>query len=244
MGTQDLPAIINFILKETGREKLSYIGHSQGTAQLFAAMSLNMEYYQNRINCFLALGPVTSLENLGSTFLKVAANSKLDKLLSFFGATELLGNSQALAKFQTRVCKMLKILCEGVINMLADSNPKVDDPQRFLVFVGHYPAGTSIKTLQHLGHLYREKGFMTLDGSKPYALNNIKGIPISLFVGKDDRLATVEDCKKLRWTLEYNGALDFYKEYEDMGHLTFFVGKKNEHLKDMLTVLDKYNFKS
>lgn len=31
MGIYDLPAEIDFILEKTGQEKLSYIGHSQGT---------------------------------------------------------------------------------------------------------------------------------------------------------------------------------------------------------------------
>lgn len=32
MAKYDLPAVINFILQETGQQKLYYIGHSQGTA--------------------------------------------------------------------------------------------------------------------------------------------------------------------------------------------------------------------
>lgn len=35
MGQYDLPAMIDFILLTTKREKLSYIGHSQGSAQYF-----------------------------------------------------------------------------------------------------------------------------------------------------------------------------------------------------------------
>ena len=31
MGTKDTPAIIDFVLKETGFDKINYIGHSEGT---------------------------------------------------------------------------------------------------------------------------------------------------------------------------------------------------------------------
>lgn len=31
MGTYDTPAVIDFILKTTGAEKINYIGHSEGT---------------------------------------------------------------------------------------------------------------------------------------------------------------------------------------------------------------------
>ncbi len=39
MGNIDLPTIIDFIIYKTGESKISYIGHSQGTAQLFAALT-------------------------------------------------------------------------------------------------------------------------------------------------------------------------------------------------------------
>jgi predicted alpha/beta hydrolase len=32
MGKYDLPAQVDYVLKVTGQEKLSYIGHSQGTS--------------------------------------------------------------------------------------------------------------------------------------------------------------------------------------------------------------------
>jgi len=38
IGIYDLPAVINYILKETGQSKLSYIGHSLGCGSFFIAM--------------------------------------------------------------------------------------------------------------------------------------------------------------------------------------------------------------
>ena len=39
MGLFDQPALFDFVLDKTGVEKVTYIGHSQGCAQMFAAMS-------------------------------------------------------------------------------------------------------------------------------------------------------------------------------------------------------------
>ena len=40
-GKYDLPAMIDKVLSTTKRENLSYIGHSQGTTQMFSALASN-----------------------------------------------------------------------------------------------------------------------------------------------------------------------------------------------------------
>jgi len=41
MGQYDLPAVIDHILDKTSQEKLAYIGHSQGTTQMYYGLSEN-----------------------------------------------------------------------------------------------------------------------------------------------------------------------------------------------------------
>lgn len=41
MGKYDVPANVDFILEQTGFEKLIYMGHSQGTTQWFAGNALD-----------------------------------------------------------------------------------------------------------------------------------------------------------------------------------------------------------
>jgi len=41
LGENDVPAIIDYEIKTTGMKKLTWIGHSQGTSQMFAALSTN-----------------------------------------------------------------------------------------------------------------------------------------------------------------------------------------------------------
>ncbi len=85
MGLYDLPAIIDYIRTTTGVEKITYIGHSQGTTQMFAGLSLKNDYYSKILNVFTALGPVTNLENIGSSFLKKLASTKQDYILKKLG---------------------------------------------------------------------------------------------------------------------------------------------------------------
>ncbi len=243
MGLFDLPAIIDFILETTGREKISYIGHSQGTAQLFSALTLKADYFKKRLNAFLAFGPATNLANLGSSFLKTIASTKLDELLTTLNIfNEFLPNSQSVEELQKFVCSKIGAFCKGLLGIISDANPRDDEMQRFLIFLSKFPSGSSLKAVHHFADGVRNKRFAQLDKkSTPYDLSLIKDIPISLFVGKDDLLATVEDNRGLKTSLETNGVLHFYKEYENMGHLTFFISRTNEHVTDAISILEKLN---
>ena len=71
LGKYDLPAQVDYVIKETGRPKISYIGHSQGTAQMFAALADNEEFYAKRINFFGALAPIARIKNIQQSVLKI-----------------------------------------------------------------------------------------------------------------------------------------------------------------------------
>lgn len=61
MGTKDLPTMIDYIIEETGQEKISYIGHSEGTTQMFIGGSIDNDYFKSKINIFVALAPITRI---------------------------------------------------------------------------------------------------------------------------------------------------------------------------------------
>lgn len=60
LGKYDAPAQIDFVRQLTGKDKIGYIGHSQGTTQMFSALSLNHGDLNSKINSFIALAPVAS----------------------------------------------------------------------------------------------------------------------------------------------------------------------------------------
>jgi len=55
---KDDKANIEYIRKTTGVEKVAYIGHSQGTSQMFAGMAIEPSWFRDRVSVFAALGPV------------------------------------------------------------------------------------------------------------------------------------------------------------------------------------------
>ena len=68
MGLIDSPAFIDYILEATGLEKISYLGHSEGTTQFFLGASLNPDYYREKINLNVALAPCISTVNMGKNW--------------------------------------------------------------------------------------------------------------------------------------------------------------------------------
>lgn len=234
MGIYDLPAILDYIIITSKVNKVSFVGHSQGTAQFFSAFSLKPEYFQSRINGFIGLGPITNLNNLKSTFLKFMAEYKIDSILNLLGINEILPSPQSVHDFTTFLCEKIQSFCDGLLELLSDSNASVDDKESMLVFVSHFPSGTSIQSLMHFGQIIRDKKFASYEKKEEYNLQKITQVPICLFVGKDDKLSTVEDNRVLRNILLESEVLHFYKEYENMGHATFFLNKTKEYLEDVL----------
>ncbi|XP_050517932.1 lipase 1-like isoform X4 [Diabrotica virgifera virgifera] len=62
MGQYDQPAVIDHILKTTGKQQISYIGHSQGGGSLLAMASGRPEYNQ-KIKIFVGLAPAAYMKH-------------------------------------------------------------------------------------------------------------------------------------------------------------------------------------
>jgi lysosomal acid lipase/cholesteryl ester hydrolase len=57
MGVYDLPAVVDYILKTTGEQKLYYIGHSMGTTMFYVFLSERPQY-NSKIRAMFSLAPV------------------------------------------------------------------------------------------------------------------------------------------------------------------------------------------
>jgi hypothetical protein len=68
-------------------------------------------------------------------------------------------------------------------------------------------------------------------------LQNIKTVPIGMFVGTSDQLATVDDN---RWAKTQLSSLKFYKEYQ-LGHLSFMIAKDMSYFNDVFAMLNEYH---
>lgn len=94
---------------------------------------------------------------------------------------------------------------------MSEGNTSVNDLESMRVYFGHYPAGISVKTLEHTLQTYQAKKFQYFDygveeNKKRYQSENppeinlkaINGMKIGLFVGSYDLFGDLEDNEWLR----------------------------------------------
>ena len=93
LGKYDAPAQIDFVRKQTGQDKISYIGHSQGTSQMFSALAEGHGDLKDKINIFIALCPITNLYHASASFMSFAQSyySTLESTLSMLSIHEIKG---------------------------------------------------------------------------------------------------------------------------------------------------------
>lgn len=72
MGIYDLPSSIDYILNNTGKEQLFYIGHSQGTTSFYIMASEKPEY-NKKIKAQFSLAPVAYMNHIESPLIKFIA---------------------------------------------------------------------------------------------------------------------------------------------------------------------------
>jgi len=96
MALYDVPAVLKFILAKTKVSKLTWIGHSQGTSQFFAAAMdpTTTALVKSSVDKFIALAPIVFMNHVGSLALKLITkgDSILHKAADFMGVYEFFPN--------------------------------------------------------------------------------------------------------------------------------------------------------
>eukprot|EP00347_Sterkiella_histriomuscorum_P012882 403366856 len=253
MAKYDQPALFNFVLMKTGVAKVTYIGHSQGTSQMFCALSENLQFFKDRMNLFIALAPVVRLDSCSSgLILKMKDNQHIENLLiknEIFEITPAKKNNKAAAFFH----KIFPEISNFGLKMLSDDDPREVNQNCLEGYLSHYPAGTSLKTIRHFKQVMNKKSFEHFDYGQEenirrygqeqppqIPLENIKDFPIALLAGQEDKLANINDVRWLKEKLESQNSVVFYEEYK-FGHLSFLIPNSLKHFQDVVQLVNKYN---
>ncbi|XP_053958059.1 lipase 1 [Anastrepha ludens] len=203
IGMYDLPAMIDYILHETGFVKLAYFGHSQGTTSFFVMTSMRPEYNE-KITLMSALAPVAYMKNLEAplmfllrNFIAISGNA----IYEFLPRTDLW-----------RACfrsKMTEDTCFDYVYQIVGRDPKMWNATMAPVYVAHLPSGCNLKQVKHYIQLVDSGRFCQYDyGSaenqkrynstkpKEYPLKKIT-VPVALYYTYNDNLSSYKDVKQL-----------------------------------------------
>lgn len=154
MGQYDVPALLDYIEEETGQKQVAYVGHSQGCAQMFSALVDQSDYFKDRLSIFIALAPAVELGHTYSPLLEfLEANGKdLNTVVQDIGAQEMMKADGVISETMKELCDGdYGFYCQLINEYIADANLLVDDAERFKVYMAHYPAGTSFRSINHFG---------------------------------------------------------------------------------------------
>ena len=244
MGRYDIKATIELILKVTGQQKVVYVGHSQGTTQMFAALAdrATAAFMNAKVKKFIALAPVVYFGQQSSPFVSLMANTPLlEQTATKMGMYEWLpgpcSETSAQANFQGTVCKVNPSFCNWGISLF-DQNPKYDDLKKLPDYLKYIPAGTSLRTLVHYKQLFQQTdklnpkftkfNFGETENLSRYGQKtapefdlSLIDIPVRGFVGLNDRIGDPADNTILANKLQKLGKNYKAYVYNDCGHMTF-----------------------
>ncbi|XP_069913745.1 gastric triacylglycerol lipase [Oryctolagus cuniculus] len=251
MAKYDLPATIDFIVKETGQEKLHYVGHSQGTTIGFIAFSTNPKLAE-RIKTFYALAPVATVKYTKSlvnklrfippTMFKIIFGDKIFYPHNFF--------DQFLA---TQVCsrETLNVICSNALFIICGFDSANLNMSRLDVYVSHNPAGTSVQNMLHWTQAVKSGNFQAFNWGSPaqnvvhfnqptppYYNVTAMNVPIAVWSGGNDWLADPQDVDLL---LPKLSNLIYHKEILPYNHLDFIwaMNAPQEVYNEMISMMAK-----
>ncbi|XP_053699452.1 lipase 1-like [Sabethes cyaneus] len=169
IGFYDVPAMIDYVLEQTNSKKLHYIGFSQGTLVGFVALSYRPEYNEKIVQ-LQALSPAVFVNRNPSTIITILANlaEEISERYTSSNKFHFAGHADGEAKFVQRLClPPTQILCRLLIHDVAGANPRNLDSKMLQIFLGHFPAGSSLKQVQHYAQMIQDGLFRQYDYGDP-----------------------------------------------------------------------------
>jgi len=261
MGLYDLPAMINYILKESGSEQLSYIGHSMGCAVFFAAMALRPEL-NKRVNTMIALAPSVYGGHIRNKLarLSIPFGNFLGKIRRLYSREIFPMTLIAIAK---KVIPLLTLnalspecVAGWVLHTCATRTGVMGSHQvekyRMSHIAGELPSPTSLKTFCHGTQCFNAGKFQHYDYGQvgnykrygeptppEYDLTKTT-VPVATFYSIGDQLCSAEDVAMLAESFP-NLIGNFQVGHGEFAHTDFMFGRDADTLvyEKVIDILDK-----
>ncbi|XP_065837989.1 lysosomal acid lipase/cholesteryl ester hydrolase-like [Oscarella lobularis] len=240
MVRYDLPAMIEYVVNQTGQSQIYYVGHSQGTLIAFTGFSNNLQLAA-RIKAFYALAPVVKVGYIkGLTHYIAYLTPEIRDLFDIFGYHDFLPSTEFLRLFGETFCDIKKYgeeVCANCLFLVTGFDKPHLNLSRVSIYTSHNPAGTSVQNMVHYAQCHRANSYQMFDyGSSEeneahygqatppmYDLANLR-VPTYTYTGTNDWLADPTDVEWLLGRLSSLGVLKRQITIEGYEHLDFIWG--------------------
>ena len=164
MAKYDLPAIINYVKKRDGVEKVIFLGHSQGNFIFFLAYMNDPEFLEKNIEKFVSLGTIPNVNNAPHLLIKLFEKSHILDLIpvkNFLTFPTEIG--PILVKLCTSkaqaLCNKILLFCFAGFKDTGRIDYERLDKNIFL----YEPGGTSLRNMKHWIQVYKAKKVQKYD---------------------------------------------------------------------------------
>ncbi|XP_058444437.1 lipase 1-like [Malaya genurostris] len=255
IGLYDVPAFIDYVLKQTDSRKLHFIGYSQGTIVVFVALSERPELNEKLVQMQL-LSPAIYLKEFDSFLLKLIVMS-CDEIVARLTASQIYEFTPYFEYqyfFFKRLCPSpAQRVCRLVIFDVVGGYPENLDVKLLRILLGHFPAGVSVKQIHHVCQLFRDGIFQQYDYGNPeinlqrygstqvpkYNVSRVKA-PVRFYYSYGDRVVNYRNVLQLQQ--ELSNLVSSYPVPDKLfGHADFAYGRdvKEVLYEEVLTNLEQ-----
>ena len=205
----DLPAVINYIKERDKVEKVTYIGHSQGTLIYFLSYMNNPEFLEKNIKKYVALGTVPNVNNATHFLIKLFEKSGI---LNLIPIQNFLTFPKEIGKIFVPFCtSKAKGLCNKILSVCfggLEDTGRIDYERLGKTIFMYEPGGTSLRNMKHWIQIYKAKRLQKYDYGElknlihygavnppVYDLNQMKkySIPSLMTISDADPFANPQD---------------------------------------------------
>uniref|UniRef100_A0A1I8PSP0 Lipase n=1 Tax=Stomoxys calcitrans TaxID=35570 RepID=A0A1I8PSP0_STOCA len=250
IGVNDLPAMLDYVLKQTGYKKIGYFGHSQGTTAFWVMCAMHPKYNEI-ITMMHAIAPVAFMKHLKAPLLplaQTALEAAQNRISEFMPHTKWFWKSCFLSKLTEVAC------VEALFQIMGRDLPQTNMTM-LPAILGHFPAGCNLKQITHYLQLVENDRFCLFDygleenmklykqSSPPdYPLEKITA-PVGLYYTLNDYLTNDVDVERLAQLLPNVVKKKLFpsKTWNHMA-LIWGIDAREAACKDMLETMKKYPY--
>ncbi|KAM3393762.1 triacylglycerol lipase 2 [Capsicum galapagoense] len=231
----DLPAVIDFIFKQTG-QKIHYVGHSMGTLIALASFSEGRQI--DKVKSAALLSPIAYLSHMTTALGDVAARAFVGEITTIFGLAEFNPKSGPVNKLLKFFCAQPGVNCYDLMTAITGKNCCLNS-STVEIFLNDEPQPTSTKNMVHLAQTVRDGTLSKYDYGSNYNLAHYgeprppkynlgdipRNFPLFLSYGGKDALSDGKDVETLLDYLKFHDVGKLHVQYiKNYAHADFIMG--------------------